>query len=428
MPLLSRIRPHWLALLLVGGLFVALPAVITQSQIVADDVPNATRMMRVRVQSKEGDPLEGVQIHASLWTKEKFDRNRDYKTNAEGEAVVELPKSFQILRLWATQKGRVGLFAQWWPERESRAREIPQEYLFELARGTVIGGVVTDDAGDPVAGARVAVQLTQPNDQALLDRVAIPNCWLAEGEDCATTDAEGRWSLDNVPAGDQVAVQVLLNHPDHVSEYTWGSLQSAQGVTMEQFRDRTAKIAMRKGVRLSGFVMTPDRQRVEGAVVIWGNDPYFETGSQEVRTDAKGHYRLPPLPEGKLKVTVVAEGWAPHQEEIDLTTEHSTLSFKLEPGRTIRFRFADGDKKPVSNVNVGIGEWRGARALYNHRHPNVLDTKIPARSDENGVYEWTWAPADGVTYSFYHEGYAQMGAVEYTAGGVYTIRMQKLTK
>lgn len=197
---------------------------------------------------------------------------------------------------------------------------------------------------------------------------------------------------------------------------------------MEQFRDRTATIAMPKGTRLSGFVLTPDRQRVEGAVVIWGNDPYFETGSQEVRTDAKGHYRLPPLPEGKLKVTVVAEGWAPQQEEIDLKTERSTLSFKMEPGKTIRFRFVDGDDKPVPDVGVGITEWRDSKALYNHRHPNVLDTKIPARSDDKGVYEWTWAPADGVTYSFYQEGYAAPGEVEYTAGGVYVVRLRKLKK
>jgi len=73
---------------------------------------------------------------------------------------------------------------------------------------------------------------------------------------------------------------------------------------------------------------------------------------------------------------------ASQQEEIELKTENSTLSFKLEPGKTIRFRFVDANDNPLPGVFVGISEWRGNKALYNHRHPNVLDTKIPVQSDE----------------------------------------------
>ena len=409
----------------VGGLMVVLALVSFGTLSGADEAPVAARILRVRVTSEDGAPLHGAQIHAAIWAKDPAKSNRDYQTNAEGEAFIELPPSIQILRLWATKKGRVGKFAQWWPAREKAAREIPEDYAFELERGTVIGGIVTNDAGEPLEGVKVSVQLTDPTDESVLDRQAIPNRWLALGDNQPTTDAEGRWMLDNVPAGDRVRVQVLLSHPDQVSESEWGSLQVAQGVTTEQFRDRTAKIAMHRGVRLGGFVFDVDRMRVEGAVVIWGNDPYFETGSQEVRSDAKGHYRLPPLPEGKIMVTVVAEGWAPQQEEVDLKSDRS-LNFKLDRGKTIRFKFLDEKDKPVPNVGVQISEWRGARALYNHRHPNVLDTKIPVQSDEAGIYEWSWAPADGVTYRFYKDGYGQAPEVEYTAGGVYVVRLRKL--
>ncbi len=39
-----------------------------------------------------------------------------------------------------------------------------------------------------------------------------------------------------------------------------------------------------------------------------------------------------------------------------------------------------------------IAKWRGGESLYNHRHPNVLDTHIPGQADENGLYRWSWAP------------------------------------
>lgn len=44
------------------------------------------------------------------------------------------------------------------------------------------------------------------------------------------------------------------------------------------------------------------------------------------------------------------------------------------------------------------------QVLYNHRHPNVLDTGIPYRSNAEGIFEWTWAPSDEVRYDFFKEG------------------------
>jgi hypothetical protein len=45
----------------------------------------------------------------------------------------------------------------------------------------------------------------------------------------------------------------------------------------------------------------------------------------------------------------------------------------------------------------------------------VLDTKIPVRGDENGVYEWTWAPDDEVDYTIAAEGYEYVHRYPITA-------------
>ena len=54
----------------------------------------------------------------------------------------------------------------------------------------------------------------------------------------------------------------------------------------------------------------------------------------------------------------------------------------------------------MPNVGVGIHGWRGGQSLYNYKHPNVVDSHVPVQADANGIYEWTWAPDDAVTYGF----------------------------
>ena len=70
-----------------------------------------------------------------------------------------------------------------------------------------------------------------------------------------------------------------------------------------------------------------------------------------------------------------------------------------------------------------IDKWRGDESLYNHRHPNVLDTKIPDRADEEGRYVWTWAPADAVKYRFFREGMAEQEAALTATGREQTITL-----
>jgi Carboxypeptidase regulatory-like domain len=393
---------------LLFGSSVALVAAMSAGTALCQAQENADkpakRTMRVQVLDLDGNPLKGVNIHASVWTKEPFKANRDYTTDAEGKTTVELPQKIDILRLWATKESHVGLFAQWWPEMQPDGHLIPDEYTFRLARGTTVGGVVKNEAGEPIRGSKVQVRLVTPPGAESRER-PYPATWLSSGDNAKTTNADGRWSIDNVPAGDDVKVLVMLSHPEYMSETKWGSLQNEQMVTMRSLRDESATIVMHWGVSVSGIVRDGDGKPVKDAVVVWGDDPYFEEGSQEVRTDAEGHYRLPPRAFGPLTVTVIAPGWSPDQQKLDLSPANTAADFDLKPGKHLRIRFVNGAGEPVSKVAVGITAWRGGKALYNHQHPNVLDTKIPTRTNANGVFEWKWAPDDMVQYAFSAEGY-----------------------
>jgi beta-lactamase regulating signal transducer with metallopeptidase domain/uncharacterized GH25 family protein/thiol-disulfide isomerase/thioredoxin len=351
--------------------------------------------LRVRVLDPDGKPLPGVNVHASVWTNERgFKANHDYKTDATGQTVVVLPNTFDILRLFVTKDSYVPLFKGWeesW--LTAPGNRLPESYTFKLRKGTVIGGVVKNEAGQPIPGVKVEVMCH--GGRCLSS--------LAEGDDARTTDAQGRWTLDNVPKGDKIRLLLRLNHPDYVSDQGWGGLQNEQDVTLASLRAKTATIVMHRGIAMTGSVTNPGGRPVAGAVVAWGKDPYFETSGvrHEVRTDAQGVYRIPALPPGKTSVTVMAVGFAPDLKDITLSPEHSNLDFRLKAGKEICLRFVDSAGKPIPKVCVDIESWRGAKSLYNIKHPNVLDSKIPERAGKNGVWRWTWAPDDAVSLSIY---------------------------
>jgi hypothetical protein len=390
----------------------------------ADEPKVTPRTMQVAVVDADGRPISKAEIHVSVWTKEPFKATRDFVCDDEGRTNFDLPNEIQILRLWAKKAGHVALFAQWWPEHEQAPRPIPDQFTFRLTRGTRISGLVKTEDGKPIAGAKVEVRLMDRRAE-LVSVEPIPNTWLSEGEDAVKTDGTGRWSLDNVPAGD-AEVSLLLSHPDYVSDVKWGGLQNESDVDSKSLRTGDATIVMYRGIAVTGTVTNAKGEPVRDAIVVWGDDPYFQWGSQEVRTDEMGKYRLPPRHAGEgLTVTAIAVGYAPQQEKIAIPTQ-TFVNFQLATGKTLQIQFVDNTGAPVPGVGVGIESWRGNKALYNHKHPNVLDTKIPRQANGEGLFEWTWAPADAVSFTFYKEGFREVGGRVLSASeGPFAITLER---
>jgi hypothetical protein len=169
-------------------------------------------------------------------------------TDANGQVAVLVPDPPRLFRIWTQKEGYVPLFAQWWPEHQADGHKIPNEFTFPLPTGSEIGGVVKNDDGDPIEGAIVEVMLANRIDE--MGRRPVPSMWLAEvpgpGKNPCVTDADGRWSLNNVPDGDDVHVRVKLTHPNYISETQWGGLQDEQSITMKSFRDHSATIVMHR--------------------------------------------------------------------------------------------------------------------------------------------------------------------------------------
>jgi hypothetical protein len=380
---------------------VVLAAFCLQANAQAEPAaPQAKRTMRIQVLGPEGKPLPKTAIHASVWTKEPFKANRNYICDENGQTTIQLPQSIDILRIWARSGNLVPLFAQWWPE-QIPDRKIPDEFTFHMTPGTTIGGPVRDENAKPIENVRVQVRLSKGTG---IDEPEnpVPTTWLATGIDARFTNAEGRWKLENVPEGGDV--KLMLSHRDYSSDYDWGAMQDEQGVTMEQLRNETAVIVMRRGIPVTGTVRDAEGKPVKQALVVWGDDPYQQEGKQETYTDSQGVYRFPPLRPAPTTLTVVAEGWAPDMKKVGVSRDNPSFDFQLQRGAKMKFIFVDRDGNPIPEVYVSIAGWRDAKSLYNHKHPNVVDSKIPRQADKDGIYEWTWAPKDQVTYQFYAEG------------------------
>lgn len=367
--------------------------------------------MRIHVLDPSGQPFSGVSVEA---------KRKQYVTDARGIAVIRFPKRVHLLRVWVSKRGHVPLFLQWWPEEQPDGHLIPDEYTVQMEKGTVIGGVVKNKDGEPISGATVEVESESSLKQELSQR-PVPSGWLAHGDEephpALKTDAQGRWTLDNVPAGDDVDVRIRLSHPDYIDDLRWGESQRDQLVTMEALRRQSAEIVMQRGVGVTGTVTDPDGNPVSNAVIIWGDGHFsFLRGSRTLLTDENGVYGLPRLQAGPMNVTVVAEGWAPDLKTVEIEPGMVPVDFNLKPGRKLRVRFVDEAGNPVPKTNVWLDRWRGAESLYNNKPSHALETKIPRLADEQGVYEWNWAPSDTVKYLFRKQGYAA-AEVQLTADG-----------
>ncbi len=231
----------------------------------------------------------------------------NYVSDENGEARVDLPDGIYIFRLWARAKGHVPLFAHWEEEEKPGGIVTRRSSPSGSSRGPSSAASCATTDGQPIKGVSVDVML-QSGGQ--VEGRTSPDMWLSEDE-TPITDAEGRWTLDNVPPSLNLDLRLKFSHPDYISDPEWGTSQDQQGLDLKALRSRKATIIMRGGLVATGTVTDPQGKPVAGAVVVRGDNPYHEVGSQEVRTDEHGRYQFPPLPAGPLNITVIAQGWMP---------------------------------------------------------------------------------------------------------------------
>ncbi len=119
------------------------------------------RTLPVHVVDVDGKPIQGAKVHsnavaAAVGTARREIINRNYVTDADGRAAVELPKTVDLLRIWARKDGLVPMFAHWEQQWFAAGRPVPDEVTITLKKGTTIGGFVKNEEGQPIAAHELA--------------------------------------------------------------------------------------------------------------------------------------------------------------------------------------------------------------------------------------------------------------------------------
>lgn len=365
------------------------------------DAAEEKETMRVTVLDEEGKPLEGVEVHANIWPKvEGFDVNRKYYTDSQGVAIVKVPETPGMLRLFLSKKSYVPLFRGWEENWLKVGNRLPKEHIFTMQKGTTIGGVVKDEEGKPIGGVRVEVKYDGGD------------LWhsLADGEEVPVTDAEGRWTLDNVPKDETIPLSLRFKHPDYVSDAHLGSLQNDQGISLEALRAQKATLVMKRGTPITGTVTDPEGKPIANALVAQGADRY---GSDypTTRTDEKGQYRFASIASSSYSantvLTVIAPGFAPTLRALDVQPEMKPVDFQLEKGNTLRVRVVDQENQPVEGAFMSTDTWR--------QHRTLCDLEITKLTDAEGRWTWNWAPEDAIQMRIFKEGYMSVNHIPLAA-------------
>jgi thiol-disulfide isomerase/thioredoxin len=224
-----------------------------------------------------------------------------------------------------------------------------------------------------------------------------------------TTDAEGRWTINNVPDHPEVELHLLITHPDYVADERWNA--KTAGVTTKMFREGTATMTLKSGVIVRGRVTDPSGKPIKDAIVIHGDDPYMGQNTSTFATDAEGRFRLPALPTGPRSLTVMAPGFAPQMRKVELKRDLPDQDFQLALGKPVRLRITTAAGNSVPKPYVTLVEWKGSKSIdsnHNPNHPKVPDTGIPRRADAEGVWDWPSPPDEPVKVRIFANGFAPL--------------------
>ena len=305
--------------------------------------------MRVQILDTAGKPLETAGVQVSVWTSdEKFRRNQLYTTDAQGFATVKLPKTLQILRLWGNKAGYCGEFKNFQTDAAVHALVIPDDYQFRLVKGASIGGVVKDQEGRPIQGAKIEFSYSG-------------NFY---GKN-TLTDANGRWQFNDVRPDEEI-VLIKVTHPDYLSDHNGGEMQKEQKITTAALRAQTASIVLRRGLRIAGQVTDPAGKPVKGAVLLSGDEPYLQSSVQPLLSDARGQFQFPVMANGPQRITVIAKGWMPDSRHDRDRSPHAAGQFSTQTRQEI----ADSLRRPrwkACPQRAGDARRMAARSLSLHQ-------------------------------------------------------------
>jgi hypothetical protein len=204
-----------------------------------------------------------------------------------------------------------------------------------LRAGAPVTGVVVDAGGRPGAGAAVAAH----------DTAEVVH--LADDRASARSDAQGRFTLDAVPAGTHRFVAHHRDFPPAATE----PMATDGATTTSGVRVQFAAAATLSGAVVDGG----------GAPVPWaavrvapasGGGGLDGGGVRERLADGEGRFAIKGLARAPVKVVAIAEQASSQVIEVDLAGQPAELTLVVDVAGQIAGVVVDGAGEPVPDVQV----------------------------------------------------------------------------
>src|SRR6266566_751197 len=160
--------------------------------------------------AEDATPVAEARLLVVWWNGAQSAKLPVLQTDMDGVVEFNAPKPpFDVMHLWVSADGRVPKIVEW------HGYELPEgatSYTLKLARGAELSGSVQNEAGAPVAGATIS--FSGPG----LNMAERENTHFHPDLSAVSSDEQGRWSMNQMPAGK--GFNILASHPDYAATDT----------------------------------------------------------------------------------------------------------------------------------------------------------------------------------------------------------------
>jgi hypothetical protein len=331
--------------------------------------------LQLRVRDKaSGGGLAGVAIRAGMRSQFNYSQFGDFETGEDGSCTIVLPEQVvPTLLLTAFREGYVPRILRW---AVDHGDELPSNYTLALEKGNFIGGIVRNEQGEPVPGAKVTLQAGSSGYEASARE------WSALNRDhfAVQTDGNGVWRCGFAPA-DLSDITIHVEHseyaPTHCVTEDRNYVHETQIVPTDSLLAGSAVIVLSPGFPISGRITGPDAQPVAGAAVTL-NTQSLGGRRQSVLSGSEGRFVLPHCPimrlslstcsgcdpdrfktddSWKAKLIVEADGFAPAIRKLFLEEPAPEFEIQLAEAAQVNGRVLDPAGQAIAAAYVTV-QWQ----------------------------------------------------------------------
>lgn len=346
-------------------------------------VESNTGVSGVVVDKRTSEPIRGAQVF--------------FRLSGEARSVVSDPNGrFELVGLPPGERQFVYVIAKGYTTRRVvlaiEENKILPDLKIELTEGARVAGVVRDEDGKPVAGARVKT-------------FHFTNHPVTTGDD-------GRFEIEGLdPAFGTYYMQAV--HPNYPAvQKSFPAPKTGQAAPVQ--------VVLKSGGAVHGRV-TDGRGNPVAGVLVGNTTSRGMWNCLTGRTDAEGMYRLKNVPVGELILWAIADEYAPYAERLSLENSQTEklADIQLADPRPLRGRIVDTEGNAVPGATVRIWEYKGVRSF----------SAFKDQSDSGGVFVIRNAPATGnVEINVYGEGIARQDVMLDMGREEYVITVRRTSK